>query len=59
MTTKTTDWLFPWRAKRIILELREKNEKLNAQSEAMANFVKIRHGLDMLPKLALKKPIER
>lgn len=59
MTTKTTDWLLPWRARRIILDLQETNEKLHAQSEAMANFVKIRHGLDMLPKLALKKPIER
>ena len=57
--TKIIDWLLPWRARRIILELRSKNEKMHAQSEAMGNFVKIRHGLDMLPRIALKTPIER
>jgi hypothetical protein len=63
---KTTDWILPWRAKRNLESLRaeieaikDKNEKLHAQSKAALRFLTIRHGLDFLPKLALKEPIER
>lgn len=61
-----SDWIFPWRAKKNLESLRaeigamtEKNAKLHAQSKAALRFVTIRHGLEMLPRLPLKKPIQR
>lgn len=63
---KTTDWIFPWRAKRNlellraeIADLTAKNEKMQQQTKGILKFLKIRHGLDMLPRISLKTPIER
>ena len=59
METKIIDWLLPWRARRIILDLRKKEAEAKRQMASVQRFLTIRHGLDLLPRITLKKPIER